>query len=77
MVGLRFNVNINSRRAKDENGKSIRRHDIEAKYFDERGTQLLNMNEASKYQNVWRVQCLSIYHRMLDRFQESVVQIRE
>jgi hypothetical protein len=48
VVGLRFNVNVNSRRAKDEDGKNIRRNEIEAKYFDERGTQLLNMNEASK-----------------------------
>jgi len=49
IVGLRFNINVNNRRAKDDEGKSIRRNEIEAKYFDERGTQLLNMNEASKY----------------------------
>ena len=46
VVGLRFNLNVNARRAKTADGISYRKHEIEARYFDERGTQLLNINEA-------------------------------
>ena len=49
VVGLRFNININARRAKTIEGVYYRKHEIEARYFDERGTQLLNINEASKF----------------------------
>lgn len=47
-VGLRFTMNVNGKRARSENGVLFRKHEFEAKYFDERGTQLLNTNEASK-----------------------------
>ena len=48
VVGLRLNIGINSRRARTESGVLYRKHEFEARYFDERGTQLLNTNEASK-----------------------------
>lgn len=48
VVGLRFTMNINGKRTRSENGVLYRKHEFEAKYFDERGTQLLNTNEASK-----------------------------
>jgi hypothetical protein len=48
VVGLRFNININAKRARTESGVLFRKHEFDARYFDERGTQLLNMNEASK-----------------------------
>jgi hypothetical protein len=48
VVGLRFTINVNGKRARNETGVLYRKHEFEAKYFDERGTQLLNTNEASK-----------------------------
>ena len=48
VVGLRINININHKRARTESGVLFRKHEFEGRYFDERGTQLLNINEASK-----------------------------
>lgn len=38
VVGLRFNININSKRARTESGVLYRKHEFEARYYDERGT---------------------------------------
>lgn len=55
VVGLRFNLNINARRARTPEGVAYRKHEIDARYFDERGTQLLNMNEASKSKKIIQI----------------------